>query len=49
MVMAGTPAFETWTGGMLGVLNGQLQDFNTFHARWYIKDLAEEAAAEGGP
>lgn len=35
----GTAAFETWTGGMLGVLAKQMEDFNEFHKRWYIIDL----------
>ena len=36
----GQPAFGTWTGGLLGVLGKQLEDFNEFHKRWYIDDLA---------
>lgn len=31
----GTPAFGTWTGGWLGVLNGQLRDLNEFNLRWF--------------
>lgn len=45
----GSPAFETWTGGLLGVVGGQLEDFNTLHARWYIEDMAGRAAAERAP
>ncbi len=37
---SGTPAFDTWTGGILGVLGEQLDDFNEFHHQWYIDDLA---------
>lgn len=38
--LAGTAAFETWTGGMLGVLGKQMEDFNEFHKQWYIADLS---------
>lgn len=37
--MDGTPAFGTWSGGLLGVLTKQMEDFNEFHRRWYINDL----------
>lgn len=37
----GTPAFGTWTGGMLGVLGKQMGDFSDFHKQWYILDLAK--------
>lgn len=36
----GTPAFGTWTGGIIGVLGQQMDDFNKFHQEWYIKDMA---------
>lgn len=36
----GTAAFGTWTGGVLGVLNNQMEDFNEFHRQWYVSDLA---------
>ena len=35
----GSPAFETWSGGMLGVLSKQMEDFGTFNQQWYINDL----------
>jgi len=35
----GRQAFGTWTGGILGVLGKQLEDFNTFHREWYIDGL----------
>ena len=35
----GSPAFETWSGGMLGVLGKQMEDFATFNQQWYINDL----------
>lgn len=33
----GSPAFETWTGGWLGVLAKQLEDHNQFHMRWWVE------------
>lgn len=35
-----TAAFGTWTGGLLGVLGKQMEDFNEFHKRWYSADMA---------
>lgn len=37
----GERAFGTWTGGVLGVLGKQMEDFNEFHKRWYINELAK--------
>lgn len=37
----GTAAFGTWTGGLLGVVGKQMEDFAEFHRQWYISDLAE--------
>ena len=34
----GSNAYSSWTGGMLGVLGKQMEDFNDFHKRWYIED-----------
>ena len=36
----GTAAFGTWTGGWLGVMGKQMEDFNDFHKQWYVNDLA---------
>ena len=36
----GSPAFGRWTGGLLGVLPKQMEDFTTFHRQWYLDDLA---------
>ena len=36
--MDGTAAFGTWTGGMLGVLGKQMEEFGEFHRQWYISD-----------
>lgn len=34
-----TAAFGTWTGGLLGVVGKQMEDFNDFHKRWYLADM----------
>jgi hypothetical protein len=39
----GTAAFETWTGGLLGVVGKQMEDFNEFHKRWYLADMAHDS------
>jgi hypothetical protein len=39
----GSAAFGTWTGGILGVLGKQMEDFSEFHKQWYINDLASAA------
>ncbi len=36
----GTAAFGTWTGGLLGVVGKQMEDFNEFHKRWYLADMS---------
>jgi hypothetical protein len=35
----GERAFPVWEGGMLGVLQAQMNDFNEFHDQWYLNDL----------
>lgn len=35
----GMPAFGQWTGGMLGVLNKQMEDHQTLHRRWWLDDM----------
>jgi hypothetical protein len=37
----GTNAFPTWTGGLLGVTNKQMEDFKQFHMQWYITELIQ--------
>ncbi|WP_419256041.1 hypothetical protein ACN2C6_19220 (plasmid) [Caulobacter sp. ErkDOM-YI] len=32
--VSGAPAFDTWTGGWLGVLGKQMEDSNTFAQAW---------------
>jgi len=35
----GIKVYSSWTGGVLGVLNKQMEDFNDFHNKWYLNDL----------
>ena len=35
----GTKAFGGWTGGLLGVVKEQLDDFGEFHRQWYVDDM----------
>jgi hypothetical protein len=37
----GIAAYGTWSGGILGVLNKQTEDFNDFHRKSYIEDLVD--------
>lgn len=34
----GSSAFETWTGGWLGVMGQQMNDNNEFHRQWWVND-----------
>jgi len=45
--MDGSPAFETWTGGWLGVMGQQMNDHNEMHARWWVRDASKQP--EGTP
>lgn len=40
----GTPAYGTWTGGMLGVLGRQMEDLAEFSKAWYLDDALQEHA-----
>lgn len=42
---AGLPAYSQWTGGMLGVLTRQMEDFNDFHEKWYLDDMVRGFSA----
>lgn len=33
-----TPAFSTWTGGLFGVMQNQLDDLASLHRQWYLND-----------
>jgi hypothetical protein len=35
----GQRAFASWTGGLLGVVGKQMDDFTEFHKQWYIEDM----------
>ena len=35
----GQRAFGSWTGGLLGVVGKQMEDFKEFHKHWYIEDM----------
>jgi len=36
----GTKPYPGWTGGWIGVVGKQVEDFNDFHKQWYLKELA---------
>jgi len=36
---SGGRAYAEWSGGLLGVLGKQLEDFNDFHKKWYVDDM----------
>lgn len=38
----GSRAFDTWSGGVLGVLNAQLEDLNEVGQQWFIEDMLKE-------
>ncbi len=38
--MKGQAAYSEWTGGLLGVLNKQMEDFNDFNKKWYLDELS---------
>jgi hypothetical protein len=38
----GSMAYPKWTGGLLGVLGKQMEDFNDFHKKWYLEDILKE-------
>lgn len=35
----GERAFPIWTGGMIGVLNKQMENFNELGQQWYLNDM----------
>lgn len=39
MRIDGTNAYSKWTGGVLGVVTKQMEDFNDFHKKWYIDEI----------
>jgi hypothetical protein len=41
MKMDGSRAYPEWTGGWLGVMGKQMQDFNDFHKKWWLEDMSK--------
>jgi hypothetical protein len=35
----GSNAYPKWSGGLIGVVSKQMEDFNNVHKLWYIDDL----------
>ncbi len=35
----GIKAFSSWSGGLIGVVTKQIEDFTEFHKRWYVEDM----------
>jgi hypothetical protein len=35
----GNEAYGSWTGGMIGVLQKEMEDFNSFHDKWYLEEM----------
>lgn len=35
----GNRVFGRWTGGLFGVFERQMEDFNSFHKKWYLNDM----------
>lgn len=40
MDITGKSVYGEWTGGLLGVLNKQMEDFNEFNRKWYLEDMS---------
>lgn len=38
----GTKAFNSWTGGLMGVINRQMEDLKDFSTKWYLAELSQE-------
>ena len=38
----GEEAFGTWTGGWIGVMSKQMEDFNSFNQQWFINDAVSK-------
>lgn len=36
----GSKAYPEWTGGWLGVLQKEMEQFNEFHKEWYLSELS---------
>ena len=42
----GVKAYPGWTGGLLGVVSKQMDDYRDFHKKWYVEDLARSWARQ---
>jgi hypothetical protein len=42
--MDGSRAYPTWTGGLIGVVAKQTEQFGDFHKEWYLNDLLTRMA-----
>ncbi|MBU0899170.1 MAG: hypothetical protein KKB03_04225 [Nanoarchaeota archaeon] len=38
----GSRAYPEWTGGFIGVMGKQVEDFNDFHKKWWLDDMLED-------
>ena len=45
MKLDGFRAYPSWTGGLIGVVNKQMEDSNDFHRQWWLSDFVAGAAA----
>lgn len=43
----GSPAFQPWSGGWLGVLGQQMNDVNEFHRKWWTDDAIGDLSESG--
>ena len=43
--LPGARAYPEWTGGLFGVLEHQMKDFNDFHSKWYLDDMTSAFAS----
>ena len=41
--LTGESAFGEWTGGLIGVVGKQMEDFNQFNRDWYLNDLLKSS------
>ena len=39
----GSQAFGEWSGGVLGVLKEQMEDFAEFHGQWYLNEMIDDS------
>jgi len=37
----GNPVYKEWNGGLLGVLQKQMEDFQDFNKKWYMEDIVK--------